>query len=87
MRSRGVSIQGQLAPVQAPAQQGSAGRGVAYVSESEAKESAWYRKNMGLLRDTLRAQLKERSLDANGSKEVLAIRLAQHQMGIIRMQQ
>ena len=57
------------------------------MTEMEAKESAWYRKNMGLLRDTLRAQLKERSLDANGSKEVLAIRLAQHQMGIIRMQQ
>ena len=57
------------------------------MTETEAKESAWYQKNMGLLRDTLKAQLKERGLDANGSKESLAIRLAQHQIGTMRMSQ
>ena len=51
-----------------------------YISEAEAKESVWYKKNMGLLRDTLKDQLKERGLDRNGSKENLALRLARHQM-------
>ena len=50
-----------------------------YISEAEAKESVWYKKNMGLLRDTLKDQLKERGLDRNGSKENLALRLARHQ--------
>ena len=51
-----------------------------YISEAEAKQSPWFKKNMGILRDTLKDQLEERGLDKNGSKETLAIRLARHQM-------
>ena len=57
------------------------------MTEAEATESSWYRKNLGLLRDTLREQLKQRGLDPTGSKNTLAIRLAQHQIGTIRMSQ
>ena len=55
-------------------------QGMDYISEAEAKQSPWFKKNMGILRDTLKDQLEERGLDKNGSKETLAIRLARHQM-------
>ena len=55
-------------------------QGMDYISEAEAKQSPWFTKNMGLLRDTLKEQLEKRGLDKNGSKEILALRLAQHQM-------
>ena len=57
------------------------------MTEAEAMESSWYRKNLGLLPDTLREQLKQRGLDPTGSKNILAIRLAQHQIGTIRASQ
>ena len=55
-------------------------QGMDFISEAEAKQSPWFTKNMGLLRDTLKEQLEKRGLDKNGSKEALAIRLARYQM-------
>ena len=71
----------------ASARYGSTGHGVVYVNEIEARQSIWYQKKLGLLRDTLKAQLKERGWDSNGSKDTLAVRLAQHQIGTMRMSQ